>query len=143
MSARGRTAVGATSSATTATAPAGASAGQAGPWTPTGRHAQVQDSTCKMTFLKIASFTQDKYWQATLFNAPSLSHTDVNECAQENGGCAQICTNEPGGFSCSCEPGFELSPADLKTCQGARCEHGMIRQSTKTQRKDQEKNETS
>jgi hypothetical protein len=26
----------------------------------------------------------------------------VNECATNNGGCSQTCTNRPGGFTCSC-----------------------------------------
>jgi len=33
---------------------------------------------------------------------------DVNECGKNNGGCDQRCHNTPGGFSCSCNPGYEL-----------------------------------
>ena len=45
---------------------------------------------------------------------------DNNECAQ-NGGlgtCAQVCTNTPGSFSCSCKPGYTLSGYE---CNGEEC----------------------
>lgn len=32
---------------------------------------------------------------------------NINECATSNGGCAQICTDSPGDFSCSCYPGWK------------------------------------
>jgi len=42
---------------------------------------------------------------------------DVNECSQENGGCSQICYNQPGSFQCACHGGYMLSP-DSRTCLG-------------------------
>ncbi|XP_012280254.1 sushi, von Willebrand factor type A, EGF and pentraxin domain-containing protein 1 [Orussus abietinus] len=33
---------------------------------------------------------------------------DINECAVKNGGCHQKCTNNPGSYTCSCNPGYEL-----------------------------------
>ena len=42
---------------------------------------------------------------------------DVDECTTGNGGCADICTNSAGGYSCSCSFGYELN-ADTKTCDG-------------------------
>ena len=42
---------------------------------------------------------------------------DVNECATNNGGCSQICTNTDGSFVCSCNPGYTLA-ADGVTCNG-------------------------
>ncbi len=39
---------------------------------------------------------------------------DVNEC-QEVTECQQGCTNTPGSFECTCEPGFTLQ-GDGKTC---------------------------
>ena len=41
--------------------------------------------------------------------------TLVNECETNNGGCAQICTDSPGGFECDCDEGFCLN-ADGKSC---------------------------
>ena len=46
--------------------------------------------------------------------------SDINECAP-NGGlgpCAQICTNTPGSFSCSCKAGYNLSGY---ACNGKNC----------------------
>ena len=43
--------------------------------------------------------------------------TDVDECALNNGGCSQSCTNTPGSFRCSCKPGYYLT-VDGRTCQG-------------------------
>ncbi|XP_076318247.1 uncharacterized protein LOC143229580 isoform X1 [Tachypleus tridentatus] len=33
---------------------------------------------------------------------------DVNECSRNNGGCDQRCINNPGGFNCLCNVGYEL-----------------------------------
>ena len=44
-------------------------------------------------------------------------HTDVNECATNNGGCAQTCTNTVGSFVCSCQSGYTLASNGL-TCNG-------------------------
>jgi dienelactone hydrolase len=38
---------------------------------------------------------------------------DVDECALNNGGCAQSCTNTEGDFECSCGPGYTLSTDGL------------------------------
>lgn len=40
---------------------------------------------------------------------------DVNECNTNNGGCSQTCSNTQGGFTCSCNTGYQLA-ADGKTC---------------------------
>ena len=34
---------------------------------------------------------------------------DINECADDNGECDQICENTPGSFTCSCLEGYELN----------------------------------
>ena len=44
-------------------------------------------------------------------------HSDVNECATSNGGCAQTCTNNVGSFVCSCQSGYTLASNDL-SCNG-------------------------
>ena len=43
--------------------------------------------------------------------------TDINECATNNGGCEQICTNTDGFFQCSCVPGYSLATNGLD-CDG-------------------------
>jgi cysteine-rich repeat protein len=40
---------------------------------------------------------------------------DIDECATNNGGCSQTCTNTDGGFTCSCAAGHLLN-ADGRTC---------------------------
>ena len=36
----------------------------------------------------------------------SLSQPDINECSQPPPVCHQLCTNTPGGYMCSCSPGY-------------------------------------
>jgi cysteine-rich repeat protein len=40
---------------------------------------------------------------------------DIDECAVANGGCAQLCTNSDGWFSCTCMTGYMLA-ADQRAC---------------------------
>lgn len=40
---------------------------------------------------------------------PPLSCTDVDECAEGNGGCQQSCVNMMGSYECHCREGFFLS----------------------------------
>ncbi|XP_078585297.1 uncharacterized protein LOC144867284 isoform X2 [Branchiostoma floridae x Branchiostoma japonicum] len=37
------------------------------------------------------------------------TNEDIDECAAENGGCEQNCTNTIGNFSCSCQTGYKLN----------------------------------
>lgn len=39
-----------------------------------------------------------------------------NECAVNNGGCSQLCTDTPGSFYCHCHEGYRL--VDNRTCIG-------------------------
>lgn len=41
---------------------------------------------------------------------------DINECANSNGGCSQICLNSAGSYSCQCNVGFRLAP-DKHLCE--------------------------
>eukprot|EP00731_Ephydatia_muelleri_P015162 Em0008g882a len=46
---------------------------------------------------------------------------DVNECAVNNGGCGQVCTDSTPGYACSCNPGYMLNPdgmscSDINEC---------------------------
>ena len=42
--------------------------------------------------------------------------SDVNECLGENK-CSQVCSNTPGSYHCSCNPGFRLDRVDHSTCK--------------------------
>ena len=42
---------------------------------------------------------------------------DINECLDNNGGCAHNCINTPGSYNCECNRGYELLP-DEYGCQG-------------------------
>ena len=48
---------------------------------------------------------------------------NVNECATNNGGCAHICTDTEGSFTCSCNSGFELASNGL-SCNGEEGSEG-------------------
>ncbi len=43
---------------------------------------------------------------------------DIDECAVSNGGCEHDCTNQNGGYTCGCQPGFQLNTHDLTGCLG-------------------------
>ncbi|XP_066477853.1 growth arrest-specific protein 6 isoform X2 [Tiliqua scincoides] len=45
-----------------------------------------------------------------------LCKEDINECAEQNGGCKQICKNNIGSYRCSCYNGYALMK-DNKTCE--------------------------
>lgn len=53
-----------------------------------------------------------KFKLRSLFSSP-----DIDECAEDNGGCSQICTNFVGSYTCDCRDGWFLS-GDGKTCFG-------------------------
>ena len=42
---------------------------------------------------------------------------DIDECSSNKGGCAQVCTNTPGNYTCGCDPGYELD-GDGFSCNG-------------------------
>lgn len=54
-------------------------------------------------------------WELIAFFALML--LDNDECAVGNGGCAQICTNSPGSFTCDCNRGFQRAN-DGRGCSG-------------------------
>ena len=45
-----------------------------------------------------------------------LNITDIDECQRENGECQQICHNELGSRSCSCNEGYYLDSTDNTSC---------------------------
>lgn len=55
--------------------------------------------------------SQDTAWALVGIPRPHhpLSCTDVDECAEGNGGCQQSCVNMMGSYECHCREGFFLS----------------------------------
>ena len=52
--------------------------------------------------------------------AYQLISLDIDECVQDNGGCAHVCTNSPGSYECSCNsPGYILH-VDQHGCVGKK-----------------------
>ena len=65
---------------------------------------------CKWTFL------------ARLVTTVICCFIDIDECATNNGGCSQACTNTIGSFYCSCRPGFEFQSGNFpSTNTGRQC----------------------
>ena len=52
-----------------------------------------------------------------MVSLPIIMHTDINECASSNGGCAQFCNNTVGLFFCDCNEGYLLDIDDIN-CDG-------------------------
>ena len=52
-----------------------------------------------------------------MVSLPIIMHTDINECASSNGGCAQLCNNTVGSFFCDCNEGYLLDIDDIN-CDG-------------------------
>ena len=46
-----------------------------------------------------------------------LMVSDINECAEMNGGCQQLCFNTDGSRLCSCKHGYTLN-SDGYSCDG-------------------------
>ena len=47
----------------------------------------------------------------------TLVLSDIDECAESIDGCAQICTDTNGSYTCSCNPSYELASND-HDCDG-------------------------
>ena len=48
------------------------------------------------------------FWQYTI---------DINECSENVSGCAQLCHNTVGSYTCSCDIGYQLS-SNNHSCEG-------------------------
>lgn len=57
---------------------------------------------------KIQDYVGAPCLKLEIMGCTRLECMDVNECAENNGGCDQKCINSPGDFSCGCNVGFEL-----------------------------------
>ena len=42
---------------------------------------------------------------------------DIDECVENNGGCDQICSNNLGSFTCSCQSGYTFDDVS-NSCRG-------------------------
>ena len=45
------------------------------------------------------------------------THSDINECLSNNGGCHHNCHNSDGSYFCFCNNGYQLN-GDGHTCEG-------------------------
>ncbi len=43
--------------------------------------------------------------------------SDIDECAEDNGGCNQTCTNSIGSYLCDCQSGYQLNQ-NRRGCDG-------------------------
>ena len=53
----------------------------------------------------------------------ALSVADVDECEANNGGCEQTCTDNEGGYECTCGTGWSLNK-NKHSCDGEEEERG-------------------
>ncbi|XP_072939478.1 tolloid-like protein 1 [Epargyreus clarus] len=65
-------------------------------------------------------FTSDTSVHHSGFAA--LYYIDVDECADNNGGCQHECRNTLGGYECACHSGFTLHP-NKHDCKEGGCKH--------------------
>lgn len=57
-------------------------------------------------------------FSGTRLSADNHTCADVDECEQNNGGCAHICLNTFGQIFCTCRDGYLLG-MDWKSCNGS------------------------
>lgn len=43
---------------------------------------------------------------------------DIDECAEDNGKCNQICINTIGSYKCDCNEGYRMLYGNTHTCEG-------------------------
>lgn len=65
-------------------------------------------------------FTSDGSVHRSGFAA--VYYIDVDECAENNGGCQHECHNTLGGYECACHSGFTLHP-NKHDCKEGGCKH--------------------
>ena len=70
-----------------------------------GAHAMV-----KIVLINITLPDRNKYYNNDTF-------LDIDECRESSDGCAQVCTNTAGSYTCSCGVGYRLSTDNLG-CNG-------------------------
>ena len=50
---------------------------------------------------------------------------DVNECTMGTSNCTQLCINNIGSYTCTCNSGYNLD-ADNHTCNGEYAKEGAV-----------------
>ena len=83
------------------------------PWLRTFGATEILALPClKLGYLKVKS----------IFQSPTCLTfcllTDIDECANNHGGCNHECINTAGSFHCQCFPGFEFETSQKKNCRG-------------------------
>lgn len=79
-------------------------------FTVTALHVKVNISDSKNLYLEAVQFQKQCMHNYYL-------PADVDECVEDTHGCAQICTDTDGSYTCSCEVGYNLSE-DQHGCDG-------------------------
>ena len=54
-------------------------------------------------------------------------YIDIDECAEDIDGCAQICTNEVGSYFCTCLTGYQLATNEHACVDVDECADGTDR----------------
>ena len=72
------------------------------------------DVTLDMSWMEMDSLAMV---HMIIINSLIQKQSDIDECSSNNGGCAQVCTNTPGSYTCGCDSGYELD-GDGFSCNG-------------------------
>uniref|UniRef100_A0A182SAJ4 EGF-like domain-containing protein n=1 Tax=Anopheles maculatus TaxID=74869 RepID=A0A182SAJ4_9DIPT len=79
------------------------------------------DHECRMIYHgnEVESVVECSCYRGFLLDArDGRTCHDIDECAENNGGCEQTCINKPGSYECSCEPGLQIDTLNGHTCIG-------------------------
>ena len=74
-------------------------------------------------FFHIESFHHGRHLLLVPTQPYEPCEVDVDECAENNGGCDETCTNTDGSFYCSCRPGYTFDKYDGP--DSGRCQRGV------------------
>ena len=48
----------------------------------------------------------------------TIDYLDIDECSENSDGCAQVCSNTVGSYTCRCNPGFTINTSNARQCTG-------------------------
>lgn len=74
----------------------------------------LQGSSMKITYSVQSNIN---IWSNKNIVNTGFCFLDIDECATDDGGCENTCTNTPGSFKCSCPTGFVLD-LTRRNCSG-------------------------